>query len=129
MTPQDLSLTRPQVSRAKILWQRFSRNRAAVLGLILFIAVVLIALLADVIAPGDPLRRASDPLVWPFVNAATPLGTDQLGRDIMAGIVHGARISLLIGVVATLISIVIGIIIGALAAVSYTHLRAHETTE
>ncbi len=99
----------------KILWQRFSRNRAAVLGLILFIAVVLIALLADVITPGDPLRRAGDPLVWPFVNAATPLGTDQLGRDIMAGIFHGARISLLIGVVATLISIVIGIIIGALA--------------
>ncbi|MGP3712363.1 ABC transporter permease [Brucella sp. RRSP16] len=115
MTSQDLSLTRPQVSRAKILWQRFSRNRAAVLGLVLFIAVVLIALLADVIAPGDPLRRAGDPLVWPFLNAATPLGTDQLGRDIMAGIFHGARISLLIGVVATLISIVIGIIIGALA--------------
>jgi peptide/nickel transport system permease protein len=103
------------VSRTKVLWQRFSRNRAAVLGLVLFIAVVLIALLADFIVPGDPLRRAGDPLVWPFINGATPLGTDQLGRDIMAGIFHGARISLLIGVVATLISIIIGIVIGALA--------------
>jgi peptide/nickel transport system permease protein len=43
------------------------------------------------------------------------LGTDQLGRDIMAGIFHGARISLVIGVVATLISIVIGVVIGAVA--------------
>jgi peptide/nickel transport system permease protein len=98
------------VSRTKVLWQRFSRNRAAVLGLVLFIAVVLIALLADFIVPGDPLRRAGDPLVWPFINGATPLGTDQLGRDIMAGIFHGARISLLIGVVATLFSIIIGIV-------------------
>jgi peptide/nickel transport system permease protein len=115
MTTQDSALSRPQASRATIMWQRFSRNRAAVLGLVLFITVLLIALLADLITPGDPLRRAGDPLLWPFTNAATPLGTDQLGRDIMAGIFHGARISLLIGVVATLISIITGIIIGALA--------------
>ncbi len=115
MTSQDLTLPPPQASRARILWQRFSRNRAAVLGLVLFIAVVMIAILAGVITPGDPLRRVGDPLTWPFVNAATPLGTDQLGRDIMAGIFHGARISLLIGVVATMISIVIGVIIGAVA--------------
>jgi len=115
MTIQDVSLPRSQASRARVLWQRFNRNRAAVLGLILFIVVVLIAVFADVIAPGDPLRRAGNPLTWPFVNAVTPLGTDQLGRDIMAGIFHGARISLLIGVVATMISIAIGIIIGALA--------------
>ncbi|MEM6744803.1 MAG: ABC transporter permease, partial [Pseudomonadota bacterium] len=47
--------------------------------------------------------------------AATPLGTDQLGRDILAGIFHGARISLLIGVIATLISIGIGVLIGAVS--------------
>jgi len=115
MTSPDSALSKPQASRATIIWQRFSRNRAAVLGLLLFITVVLIALSADLITPGDPLRRAGDPLLWPFTNAATPLGTDQLGRDIMAGIFHGARISLLIGVVATLISIITGIIIGALA--------------
>lgn len=51
MTSQDISLTRPQVSRTKVLWQRFSRNRAAVLGLILFIAVVLIALLLMSLRP------------------------------------------------------------------------------
>ncbi|MFC0246096.1 ABC transporter permease [Falsochrobactrum ovis] len=115
MSNQDLTLSAPQVSRAKILWQRFRRNRAAVLGLMIFIIVVAIAVLAGIITPGDPLRRAGNPLVWPFTNMATPLGTDQLGRDIMAGIFHGARISLLIGVVATLISIFIGVLIGAVA--------------
>lgn len=115
MSNQDLTLTAPQVSRAQILWLRFRRNRAAVLGLMIFMIVVAIAVLAGIITPGDPLRRAGNPLVWPFANMATPLGTDQLGRDIMAGIFHGARISLLIGVVATLISIFIGVLIGAVA--------------
>ena len=106
-------LTRP--SRAGVLWRRFRRNRAAMLGLVLFVAVVLAALLAGLITPGDPLRRVGVPLTAPFADAATPLGTDQLGRDILAGILHGARISLLIGVVATLISITIGILIGAVS--------------
>src|SRR5690606_6143209 len=115
MSNQDLTLSAPQVSRAKILWLRFRRNRAAVPGLMIFIIVVAIAVLAGIIMLGDVLRRAGNPLVWPFTNMATPLGTDQLGRDIMAGIFHGARISLLIGVVATLISIFIGVLIGAVA--------------
>jgi peptide/nickel transport system permease protein len=79
------------------------------------VIVVLMAALADVVTPGDPLRNAGPPLTAPLVLAANPLGTDQLGRDIMAGIFHGARISLIIGVVATLISIVIGVVIGAVA--------------
>ncbi len=101
--------------RAALFWHRFCRNRAAVLGLILFAAVVLAALLAGVVTPGDPLRRVGAPLTWPLAQPGTPLGTDQLGRDILAGILHGARISLLIGVVATLISISIGVLIGAVS--------------
>lgn len=101
--------------RAALFWRRFRRNRAAVLGLTLFAAVVLAALLAGVVTPGDPLRRVGDPLTWPLTVPGTPLGTDQLGRDILAGILHGARISLLIGVVATLISISIGVLIGAVS--------------
>ncbi|MDO5603644.1 MAG: ABC transporter permease [Paracoccus sp. (in: a-proteobacteria)] len=115
MTAQDTTLPPAAPARWRVLWRRFRRNRAAVLGLILFVAVLAAALLADVITPGNPLRRAGDPLTHPLVNAATPLGTDQLGRDILAGIMHGARISLLIGVAATLISITIGIVIGALS--------------
>lgn len=102
-------------ARSLVLWRRFRRNRAALLGLILFVVVVLLAALADVVTPGDPLRNAGTPLTAPLVVAANPLGTDQLGRDIMAGIFHGARISLIIGVVATLISIMIGVVIGAVA--------------
>lgn len=102
-------------ARSLVLWRRFRRNRAAVLGLALFVIVVLMAALADMVTPGDPLRNAGPPLTAPLVLAANPLGTDQLGRDIMAGIFHGARISLVIGVVATLISIVIGVVIGAVA--------------
>ncbi len=115
MSGTDPTLPPPAAPRALVLWRRFRRNRAAVLGLVLFAAVVVAAALAGIITPGDPLRRAGAPLVAPFVDAATPWGTDQLGRDTLAGILHGARISLLIGVVATLISIGIGITIGALS--------------
>lgn len=107
--------SKPAQSRALVMWRRFARNRAAVLGLILFVLVVFAALFADVIAPGDPLRRMADPLTKPFTNDVVPLGTDQLGRSIYAGILHGSRISLMIGVVATLISIAIGVVIGAVA--------------
>ena len=102
-------------SRLVAFWLRYRRNRAAILGMGLFIIVVFMALTAGLIAPGDPLARAADPLTPPFTDFSVPLGTDQLGRDILAGIFYGARISLLIGVIATLISISIGVIIGALA--------------
>lgn len=115
MSLSETSLTPPAPPRILVLWRRFSRNRAAVLGLALFVIVILMAALADVITPGDPLRLAGTPLSEPFAAAENPWGTDQLGRDIMAGIFHGARISLAIGVVATIISIVIGIAIGAVA--------------
>ncbi len=115
MTLAATELPPPEPSRAVVLWRRFRRNRAALLGLILFAVVVAMALLAGVIEPDDPLARAGAPLTPPFVDAAVPLGTDQLGRDILAMLFYGARISLLVGVVATLISIAIGILIGALS--------------
>lgn len=115
MSIPDTSLTPPAPPRSLVLWRRFSRNRAAVLGLGLFIIVVLMAALADIVTPGDPLRLGGVPLTAPFAVPENPWGTDQLGRDIMSGIFHGARISLAIGVIATIISIAIGIVIGAIA--------------
>ncbi|QRZ14154.1 ABC transporter permease [Paracoccus methylovorus] len=97
------------------MWRRFTRNKAAILGFVLFALVVISAVFADIIAPGDPLRRVVDPLTFPLTDPAVPLGSDQLGRSILAGIVHGSRISLMIGVVATLISISIGVLIGAVS--------------
>ena len=109
------ALPASEKSRLSVLWQRYRQNRAAVLGLFLIACVILMALTAGLIEPDDPLRRAGDPLTWPFQSWATPLGTDQLGRDILAGIFYGARISLLIGIVATVLAIAIGILVGAVA--------------
>jgi peptide/nickel transport system permease protein len=115
MTTLDTNLRPPEPARAIVFWRRFRRNRAALLGLGLFAVVVLMALTAGLIEPTDPLRRAGPPLTAPFTDWSVPLGTDQLGRDILAGIFHGARISLLIGVAATLVSIAIGVMIGAIS--------------
>jgi len=93
----------------------YLRNPAAGLGLLLLIAIIAMALTADWFFPRDPLSLAGRPLQWPGDNPRFPLGTDNSGRDIAAQIFHGARISLLIGLVATSIAVVIGIVIGALA--------------
>jgi peptide/nickel transport system permease protein len=95
--------------------RRYSRNSAAVVGLVLLLLVIGAALAAPLLYPGDPLGLAGRPLQWPGANPRFPLGTDPSGRDIAAQIFHGARISLLIGVAATAVSIGIGILIGALA--------------
>lgn len=95
--------------------KRYFRSPPAVIGLLLLVVVLAMALSADWLYPRDPLALAGRPLLWPFANPRFPLGTDNSGRDIAAQIFHGARISLLIGVVATVIAILIGIVIGALA--------------
>ena len=115
MTILDTDLRPAEPSRYVMFWRRYRRNRAALLGLGLFAIVVLMALTAGLVDPGDPLRRAGVPLTAPFMDAANPLGTDQLGRSILSQLFYGARISLLVGVAATLISILIGVVIGALA--------------
>jgi peptide/nickel transport system permease protein len=93
----------------------YFRSPPAVIGLVLLILVLAMAASADFLYPRDPLALAGRPLIWPFSNPRFLLGTDNSGRDIAAQIFHGARISLLIGGVATVISIMIGITIGALA--------------
>lgn len=93
----------------------YFRSPPAVIGLLLLILVLAMAATADWFYPRDPLALAGRPLIWPFSNPRFLLGTDNSGRDIAAQIFHGARISLLIGLVATIISVLIGITIGALA--------------
>ena len=93
----------------------YFRSPSAIIGLILLLAMLGMAASAGWLYPRDPLALAGRPLVWPFTNPRFLLGTDNSGRDIAAQIFHGARISLLIGLVATAISILIGITIGALA--------------
>lgn len=93
----------------------YLRNPAALIGLVLLVAVLFLAGSADLFFPRDPLSLAGRPLSWPLANPRFPLGTDSSGRDIAAQIFHGARISLLIGVAATLIAILVGTVIGAVA--------------
>lgn len=93
----------------------YLRNPAAVLGAALVLAVLGMGLAAPFVFPNDPLGLAGRPLQWPGANPRFPLGTDPSGRDIAAQLFHGARVSLLIGFVATLVATAIGISIGALA--------------
>lgn len=93
----------------------YLRSPAAMIGMLLLLAVIAMALTADWAYPRDPLSLAGRPLQWPGANPRFLLGTDNSGRDIAAQIFHGARISLLIGLVATGIAILIGIVVGALA--------------
>jgi peptide/nickel transport system permease protein len=83
------------------------------LGWLAFVAFVAIA--APLIAPGDPLDFATTPMVRPFTDPAYPLGSDQLGRDVWAMLVHGARVSLAVGLTAAAGALVIGIAVGTTA--------------
>lgn len=95
--------------------RHYFRSPPAVIGLLLLLVVVVMALSAGILFPRDPLSLAGRPLVWPFENPRFWLGTDNSGRDIAAQIFYGARISLLIGLVATLVAVAIGVVIGAIA--------------
>ncbi len=95
--------------------KRLVTSSTAIVGLLLLLFVIGMALSAPVLFPKDPLGLAGRPLQWPFANARFWLGTDTTGRDIAAQVFHGARVSLLIGIVATLLAITIGVVIGAVA--------------
>src|SRR5690606_17010810 len=95
-------------------WTRFRRNRGAVVGLAFFALFVAAATAGPFLFPGDPWKLAGRPLSPPLHNGFL-LGTDSLGRDIALGIVHGARVSLVVGVISTLIAMALGAFLGALA--------------
>jgi len=95
--------------------RQFFGSYASVIGLLLLIVVVGLAVFANVLCPRDPLGLAGRPLQWPSMGGRFLLGTDASGRDIAAQIVHGARTTLIMSVLATLTAIAIGIFIGALA--------------
>ncbi len=91
------------------------RTPEGAIGLGLLAVLALVALLAPVLSPGDPLRIAGRALIAPFTDPAFPLGTDRLGRDVLAGIVHGARTSLAVGLAAALAALAIGLCVGLAA--------------
>jgi peptide/nickel transport system permease protein len=94
---------------------RSIRSPSLIIGLGLLVALVVVAGLAGVLYPSDPLDMVGQPTLWPGESAAFPLGTDMLGRDIAAEVFHGARISLLTGSIAAAIALSIGVLVGSVA--------------
>ena len=86
---------------------------ASRVGAVFLAAVGAVALLADVVAPGDPFATSNHVLQPP--SWAYPFGSDDFGRDVLGAVVHGARVSILVALVATSGAVTIGLVIGALA--------------
>jgi peptide/nickel transport system permease protein len=103
-------------SRAMELWLRFMKNKPAVIGLFFFTLIVLMALFAPFIADYQTVAiRIDVPNRLQAPNNNNWLGTDEMGRDILARIVHGARISLLVGISSISIALVAGGVLGAVS--------------
>jgi len=95
-------------------WRRFVSHRLAVVGLALIALLILLAALAAQVAPRDPIRQDLPSALAP-PSGAFPLGADEFGRCILSRILYGARLSLGVGVLATAIGAVTGIVLGLLA--------------
>jgi peptide/nickel transport system permease protein len=94
--------------------RRFRKSMTALIGLGLVVILLVVALLADVLAPHSP--TAADQLqTFQRPSWAHPLGTDQIGRDMLSRVIHGTRISLLVGVSSVLLALFIGVPFGMIA--------------
>ncbi|MBF6992720.1 ABC transporter permease, partial [Cupriavidus sp. IK-TO18] len=95
--------------------RRLLRSPEAVAGFVILGCLAAMALAAPLLFPRDPLSIAGPALLRPFQDWALPLGTDRLGRDVLAGIFHGARTSLAVGLAAAAASILVGSVVGTIA--------------
>lgn len=103
-------------SQAKEIWRRFKKNKTAMVGLVLLVLIILMAVFADLIVPYSECLAMNNADRLQAPNAAHWFGTDDLGRDLFARIVHGSRYSLAIGVSGCVLSMIFGGILGAISA-------------
>ncbi len=101
-------------------WSYFRVNKGAVGGLVTIVFIALIAIGADVIAPHSPIQQYTDAFLTPPAwaeggSARFILGTDDIGRDILSRLIHGARLSLLIGGIVVTLSLSVGILLGLIS--------------
>lgn len=96
-------------------WRRFAANRMAVAGLIVIILLILMAVFAPLIAPYDPITDVFRGKRGVGPEAGHPFGYDHLGRDLYSRVIFGSRVALTVGIVATTISVIIGVTIGSIA--------------
>lgn len=107
-------------NRFQEFWFYFKENRGAVVGLVVFVSFLLVALLADVIAPHSPTQQYRDFLLQPPAwqeggSTQFLLGTDPLGRDMLSRLLHGARYSFFIGLVVVILAVSGGVVTGLIA--------------
>lgn len=119
LAPPSVPLAEP--GRARLFWRAFAENRGAVAGLVLMAVLILLAVFADIVAPHAPTEQFRDHLLSPpFWQAggdlSFPLGTDDVGRDILSRLLYGARLSLLIGLAVVAGALTLGTILGLTAA-------------
>ena len=95
------------------LWRRFSSHRLAVIGGCIVLTLLISAIFADLISPHDPLDLdTSRRFIEPFTNTHFIFGTDEMGRDTFARLLHGGRISLIVGIAAMFATVVTGLLVG-----------------
>ena len=122
-TPLDPALLYPSPLRE--FWRALARNKGALGGLVFLLLLVLCALFAPWVAPFDPSEQFREHLLTPPAwldggQAQFLLGTDELGRDLLSRLIHGARLSLLIGLASVVFSLLPGVLLGLLAGFSPT---------
>lgn len=101
-------------SRVLEIWDAIRRNKAAMLGLVILLLFILITIFADLIAPYELVTTQTRDILQPL-SAQHWFGTDDLGRDVFARVIHATRVSLAIGLIATVLSVLVGGILGSVA--------------
>lgn len=116
MTGNNSTTVFRKPSQLKEIWRMFKKNKSAIIGLTIIVLLLLIGIFADVIVPYEMSikQNISQRMQRPSTNHL--LGTDAFGRDLFARCVHGARVSLGIGITATVLSMVAGVFLGAMTA-------------
>ncbi|NLE76210.1 MAG: ABC transporter permease [Chloroflexi bacterium] len=109
----DLGAGQRPVGHQVPVWRRFARNRLAVLGLVILMLMVALAVAAPLVAPYEPNAVSYDFMAGP--SRGHPLGTDDVGRDELSRLIFAARISLTVGISVSVMTVIIGTVIGALA--------------
>lgn len=97
----------------RLAWSRFCQNRLALVSAVVLLALVLLVLIGPAVTANDPNTLSNQQFAAP--SAAHLLGTDDHGRDLFARVLHGARISFLVGIVGAGVSLCIGVLWGAVA--------------
>ncbi|PTM43125.1 ABC transporter permease [Bosea sp. 124] len=119
ITEASAPLVVPPLAKSPGYWagvfKRFRKDKVAVCAGLVVLAIILMAVFADYIAPADPTRSSMLRRLRPIGTPGYPLGADELGRDMLSRLIFGARLSLFMGVVPVFIAFMVGSVIGVAA--------------